>query len=296
MNVRFDRIARGLLTLTLLRRKAEALGFTSAATELGVLGTWLDPDGVSDDSRAETVVLEVEYGEVTGETIGHVIVLALGLINNLEVNERVLYARMIDVEQSTLTEQREVKMKKPETFASNLPTLETERLLLRPLSGGDVDAPHRISNEPLVRRYLWDDEPVSKAKIEEVVAQSTRMFSEEGLGLFGVRLRSAEEPVGFCGFLRLEGMEEAKLGCELLPGLWGQGIATEAARACLRHAFKEVGLNRAIAGADEPNIASLRVIEKLGMRPAGNINPSVPEAPYYVLYRREFFAPVTAGA
>lgn len=153
-----------------------------------------------------------------------------------------------------------------------------------------------VSNEPLVRRYLWDDEPVSKAKIEEVVAQSTRMFSEEGLGLFGVRLQGAEEQLGFCGFLRLEGMEEAELGYELLPGLWGQGISTEAARACLRHAFEEVSLDRAIAGADEPNVASLRVIEKLGMRPAGNINPSVPEAPYYVLYRREFFAPVTAGA
>jgi [ribosomal protein S5]-alanine N-acetyltransferase len=114
------------------------------------------------------------------------------------------------------------------------------------------------------------------------------MFSEEDLGLFGVRLRGSEELVGFCGFARWEGMEEMELTYELLPELWGRGLATEAARACLRHAFEEVGLRRVIAGADAPNAASLRVIEKLGMEPTGNINPFVPDAPYYVLYREDF--------
>jgi RimJ/RimL family protein N-acetyltransferase len=46
--------------------------------------------------------------------------------------------------------------------SGNNPTLETGRLLLRPLSEADVDALRRISNEPLVRHYLWDDEPVSR--------------------------------------------------------------------------------------------------------------------------------------
>jgi RimJ/RimL family protein N-acetyltransferase len=179
------------------------------------------------------------------------------------------------------------------TYASNAPTLETERLLLRPLAEADLKDLHRISNDPLVRRYLWDDVPVSKDMIERVLAQSARMFSEEGLGLFGVRLRGGEELLGFCGFARWEGVEEVELTYELLPELWGRGLATEAARACLRYAFEEVGLQHVIAGADAPNVASLRVIEKLGMKPLGNINPHAPDAPYYVLYREDFSA---AGA
>lgn len=175
-----------------------------------------------------------------------------------------------------------------QTPANNAPTLETGRLVLRPLAETDVDELYRISNEPLVRRYLWDDEPVPRTKIEEVVTQSMRMFSEEGLGLFSINLRGGEELVGFCGFLRLEGMEEIELGHELAPELWGRGLATEAVRACLRYAFEEVDMRRVIAGADAPNAASLRVIEKLGMKPTGNINPRAPDTPYYVLYREDF--------
>ena len=50
----------------------------------------------------DNVILEVEYGEIEGELICHGIVRSLSLINNLEVNERILYARMISVEQTTL--------------------------------------------------------------------------------------------------------------------------------------------------------------------------------------------------
>ncbi len=98
-------LARGpqeLLTLALPRFKAGALDFMRASTELAAAGTWQDPDSVSNDERADNVLLEVQYGEVEGELVGHGIVLALTLINNLEVNEQVLYARMINVEETSL--------------------------------------------------------------------------------------------------------------------------------------------------------------------------------------------------
>ena len=167
------------------------------------------------------------------------------------------------------------------------PTLETGRLILRPISSDDADSLHRISNEPNVRRYLWDDEPVSEATIRDLIAQSDGMFRERELGLFGVRFRDGEDLLGFCGFVRLEGMEEVELGYELAPDVWGRGIATEAARACVRHAFERAGLKRVIASADPPNTASLRVIEKLGMKPLGNLNSNVQDEPYYALYRED---------
>ncbi len=103
-NTRLVRTQRELLTFTLPRFKAGALDFMRASTELSGAGTWQDPESVSNDVRADNVILEVEYGEVEGEAVGKGIVRCLSLINNLEVNEQVLYARMIDVEQSTLIE------------------------------------------------------------------------------------------------------------------------------------------------------------------------------------------------
>jgi ribosomal-protein-alanine N-acetyltransferase len=174
--------------------------------------------------------------------------------------------------------------------AGDKPMLQTERLVLRPLSSDEVDFLHRISNEPKVRLYLWDDEHISEATIKSFIAQSDRMISEEKIGLFGVRLRGRADLLGFCGFVRLGGMEEPELWYELTHKAWGRGIATEAAQACVRYAFEEVGMERVIAGADAPNAASLRVIEKLGMKYLGNINPSAPEEPYFALSREDFFA------
>jgi hypothetical protein len=102
MGCDLPRRSQELLTLALPRFKAGALDFMRASTELAAAGTWQDPDSVSNDERADNVLLEVQYGEVEGELVGHGIVLALTLINNLEVNEQVLYARMINVEETSL--------------------------------------------------------------------------------------------------------------------------------------------------------------------------------------------------
>jgi hypothetical protein len=103
-NTRLERVQRELLTFALPRFKAAALGFMRAATELSAAGTWQDPASVSNDERADNVILEVEYGEIGEELVGAGIVRCLSLINNLEVNEQILYARMINVEQTTLIE------------------------------------------------------------------------------------------------------------------------------------------------------------------------------------------------
>jgi hypothetical protein len=100
----FKRAQQELLTLTLPRFKAEVLDFMKATTELSAFGTWQDPDSVSNDQRADNVIFEVEYGEIDGELIGNGVIRCLSLINNLEVNEQILYARMINLEQSTLIE------------------------------------------------------------------------------------------------------------------------------------------------------------------------------------------------
>jgi hypothetical protein len=102
-NVRLVRVQRELLTITVARSKCAAIaGLLRAATEIDAEGTWRDPDEVSHDDRAPNTQLEVEYGEVASEAVGRGIKLALRLINDLEINEQILYARMENVEESTL--------------------------------------------------------------------------------------------------------------------------------------------------------------------------------------------------
>ncbi|MBK6645418.1 MAG: hypothetical protein IPG44_06640 [Anaerolineales bacterium] len=109
-NATFNRTHRELLSLTIPRMKTEALNFMKATTEFDALGTWQDPKGTASDSRADYILMEIEYGEVDGELIGEGIVSALKLINHLEINEKILYARMSEVEQSTLASQRMMKI------------------------------------------------------------------------------------------------------------------------------------------------------------------------------------------
>ena len=97
-----ERTEHELLTMAVPRFKAGALDFMQAATELNAAGTWQDPDSVSNDERADNVLLEVQFGEIEGELVGKAIITALSLINNLEVNEQILYARMINVEETSL--------------------------------------------------------------------------------------------------------------------------------------------------------------------------------------------------
>jgi hypothetical protein len=103
LNVRLERVQRELLTITVARSKVGAIAcLLRAATEIDAEGTWRDPEQISHDDRAPNTQLEVEYGEVATEAVGRGIKLALRLINDLEINEQILYARMEDVEESTL--------------------------------------------------------------------------------------------------------------------------------------------------------------------------------------------------
>lgn len=102
-NTNFQRTHKEILSLTLPRHKSGVFNYLKAATQHSVLGTWQDPASVSNDILADNVILEVEYGETSDELIGNGIVICLQLINLLEVNEQILYGRMTNIEQSTLS-------------------------------------------------------------------------------------------------------------------------------------------------------------------------------------------------
>ncbi len=101
--VQFERVQRELLTLTVPVAKLHAIDRDMlAATEISAQGTWRDPENAANDQVTPNVMIEIEYGEVADRIVGHGIAACLCLINNLEINEQILYGRMERVEESTL--------------------------------------------------------------------------------------------------------------------------------------------------------------------------------------------------
>ncbi len=142
----------------------------------------------------------------------------------------------------------------------------TARLKLRPLAPQDLDSIHRIWTDPEVRRYLWDGKEISGEMAEDVISRSAACFEGRRFGLWPVIDEQRDELIRFCGFWRFDGRPDFELAYGLAPARWGEGLATEAARAAIRHGFEEAGLDRIAASADTPNTASLRVMRKVGMR------------------------------
>jgi ribosomal-protein-alanine N-acetyltransferase len=128
-----------------------------------------------------------------------------------------------------------------------------------------VDALVAQWNDPDVGRFLWDGEPVARETVAAVIASSRAAFESRGIGFYAVALSKAPaDVIGFAG-LRPTETDEVELLYALLPAHWGQGLATEAARAVLDHAFAALPLTHVLAGADPPNSASFAVMERLGM-------------------------------
>jgi ribosomal-protein-alanine N-acetyltransferase len=164
-------------------------------------------------------------------------------------------------------------------------TLTTARLLLRAFRADDEDALFRLWNDSEVGRYLWDAEPVSRETTRAQIEASRRSFEQRRFGLFTLALR--ERPDALVGFAGLRGFgerEQVELLYALLPRYWGRGLATEASAAVLRLGF-EARLLEIWAGADPSNLASFRVMERLGMAHARDLAPGGRPVRYYRLGR-----------
>lgn len=150
-------------------------------------------------------------------------------------------------------------------------TIETERLLLRPFVQGDGAALYRINSDPEVVRYVPDTPPATVAEAEAILRDHPIAdYARHGFGRWACVLRENGEVIGFCGLKRLAS-GEVDLGYRLERSAWGRGLATEGARASLRYGFERLALPVIIGLAMPENLASLRVLEKVGMARVGMV-------------------------
>jgi ribosomal-protein-alanine N-acetyltransferase len=163
--------------------------------------------------------------------------------------------------------------------------LESRRLSLQPFDPVDRDELLALFNHPDVRRYLLDDKLVTIEWVEEAIRKSLRLFASAGYGLWAVRPKGAPDIIGFAGYGFLYEPPELQLLYGLHPISWGRGLATEAARAVVGYAFHDLGFDEIIASADPPNGASVRVMQRLGMRFDRRVAKSGRDTIYYRLAR-----------
>jgi RimJ/RimL family protein N-acetyltransferase len=147
--------------------------------------------------------------------------------------------------------------------------LETDRLILRPFVAEDFDAVFGMQSRPDVARYLvWDARNEDEVRTALEVKVSSTAIRAEGDALFlAAVLRSTGELVGdvVLHWISRE-HSTAEIGFIVHPDHQGHGYATEAVRPLLRLAFEDLRLHRVIGRAEARNVASARVLEKLGMR------------------------------
>jgi len=160
--------------------------------------------------------------------------------------------------------------------------MESAHLRYRPVAPADLDAFHALVQDEHVRRYLTDGRLRPREWSAARIGESAELFVRRGVGLWLAHERTTGAPVGFCGFLEVPAQHpEPQLLYALRERFTGRGWATEMARTVIAHARTQPGFAEVVATVDGVNVASLRVLEKLGFERIATIGGSF--GPTFVL-------------
>jgi RimJ/RimL family protein N-acetyltransferase len=144
--------------------------------------------------------------------------------------------------------------------------LQTERLRMRRMAPGDAAFMLALLNDPAWHRFIGDRgiRTLEGAR-DYIVTGPMAMVARLGFGFDVVEREEDGCPIGVCGLAKRDFLDDVDIGYAFLPQYGGQGYAIEASRAVLAHA-KELGLRRIVATVRPDNSASIRLLEKLGLR------------------------------
>lgn len=173
-------------------------------------------------------------------------------------------------------------------MAVEIPTLRTERLILRAWEAADVVPLHGFLSDQDVMRYFPPSSPPSLERVERLVASQLEHWARFGYGWWAVEVEKGPPLVGWCGLQYLPDTDEIEVAYLLGQAYWGQGWATEGARASLRYGFEELKLERIVAIVHRENQASQRVIQKLGMPLTGPASYFGIDCYHYALARSAY--------
>lgn len=144
--------------------------------------------------------------------------------------------------------------------------IETKRLLLREITLMDKEKMFQLHSNVEVQKYTG--EPLVESIVEMELAIQTRVkdYKKYGYGRWATFIKNDMQFIGWAGLAYLPEFEKIDLGYRFLPQFWGRGFATEASQAILKYGFEKLELKQIIAIAMKENKASIKVMEKIGMK------------------------------
>jgi RimJ/RimL family protein N-acetyltransferase len=168
-----------------------------------------------------------------------------------------------------------------------LKVIETDRLILRWLSTDDAEFILELLNEPSFLRFIGDK---GVRTIEDacdyILNGPVDMYNRLGFGLYLIELKDGGVPIGICGLIKRDTLEDADIGFAFLPRFWAKGYAYESASAVMAYGKSAFGLNRIVAVTTPDNQSSIKVLEKLSFKFEQMVRLSV-DAPEIKLFAHD---------
>lgn len=157
--------------------------------------------------------------------------------------------------------------------------VETERLLLRGWRTDDLDQLEEVFRKEQVWHYPFK-RGWSREETDDFLNRKIHEWRDRGWSQWAVEVKATGQLIGFLGLAPPEFLPEVmptvEVGWRLDPAWWGRGLATEGGRAALEYGFESLGLDEVVSIYEPENVASGRVMEKLGMRPLKDtLHPSL---------------------
>jgi ribosomal-protein-alanine N-acetyltransferase len=150
------------------------------------------------------------------------------------------------------------------------PVLETQRLILREITSADAEAIFALRSDAEVTRYNGVPTYMRVEQAHELIESMAQCYRDRRELRWGVTLKGDDKVVGMCGYNYWVRQDyRASIGYDLERTCWGQGIMPEALRAIIQFGFERMALNRIEADASLENVASIRVLHKLGFQREG---------------------------
>jgi ribosomal-protein-alanine N-acetyltransferase len=144
--------------------------------------------------------------------------------------------------------------------------LETKRLRLRRLAEQDAAFILELVNEPAFIQNIGDKGVGTLDDARNYISGGpVASYVKYGFGLYCVELKETEEPIGICGLLKRDALDDVDIGFALLEKFRGRGFAYESGAAVMEHGHSTLGLKRIVAITSPDNEASIRVLQKLGL-------------------------------
>lgn len=145
--------------------------------------------------------------------------------------------------------------------------IETKRLILRRLTLDDAQFILELLNEPSFLQFVGDKGVRTLDDARNYLLKGPMAsYEQHGFGLYLTQFKEGDVPIGMCGLLKREELDDVDIGFAFRPQFWSKGYAFESASAVMAHGKRAFGLNRIVGLVRPENQGSIRVLEKLGLK------------------------------